>query len=124
MSALAGYEHAAADVVPCDVVGHVTSQKTGASALGLQHVLWPDSYETAWTWLRKLYRAMVRRPGRDWLTGTVEVDGTLLGGVEEWARGRQTEKEAMLGVAAGERGPGMAATGCGGSGHIGSAVGP
>lgn len=84
----------------------VTSQKTGASALSLQHVLGLGSYETAWTWLHKLRRAMVR-PGRDRLTGTVEVDETLLGGVEEWARGRQTEKKAMIAVAAEERGPGI-----------------
>jgi hypothetical protein len=81
----------------------VTSQRTGASALGLQHVLGLGSYETAWTWLHKLHRAMVR-PGRDRLTGTVEVDA-LLGGVDEWARGRQTEKKAMIAVAARERGP-------------------
>ena len=84
----------------------VTSQKTGASALGLQQVLGFGSYETAWTWLHKLRRAMVR-PGRDRLTGTVEVDETLVGGVEEWARGRQTEKKAMIAVAAEERGAGI-----------------
>jgi transposase-like protein len=84
----------------------VTSQKTGASALGLQQVLGVGSYETAWTWLHKLRRAMVR-PRRDRLTGTVEVDETLVGGVEEWARGRQTEKKAMIAVAAEERGPGI-----------------
>ena len=84
----------------------ITSQKTGASALGLQHVLGLGSYETAWTWLHKLRRAMVR-PGRDRLTGTVEVDETLVGGIEEWARGRQTEKKAMIAVAAEERGPGI-----------------
>jgi transposase-like protein len=100
---LAGYAHAAADLVPSDVV---TSQKTGASALGLQQVLGFGSYETAWTWLHKLRRAMVR-PGRDRLTGTVEVDETLVGGVEEWARGRQTEKKAMIAVAAEERGAGI-----------------
>src|SRR5215472_7511279 len=31
-----------------------TSQKTGASALGLQRVLGLGSYETAWLWLHKL----------------------------------------------------------------------
>jgi transposase-like protein len=84
----------------------VTSQKTGASALGLQRVLGLGSYETAWTWLHKLRRAMVR-PGRDRLTGTVEVDETLVGGGAEWARGRQTEKKAMIAVAAEKRGPGI-----------------
>ena len=42
----------------------VVSQKNGASALGLQRVLGLGSYRTAWTWLHKLRRAMVR-PGRD-----------------------------------------------------------
>jgi transposase-like protein len=84
----------------------VTSQKTGASALGLQQVLGLGSYETAWTWLHKLRRAMVR-PGRDRLTGTVEVDETLVGGVEEGGYGRLTEKKAMIAVAAEERGAGI-----------------
>ncbi len=48
----------------------VTSQKNGVSALGLQRVLGLGSYETAWTWLHKLRRAMVR-PGRDGLAGTI-----------------------------------------------------
>ena len=38
----------------------ITSQRTGASAKGLQEVLGLGSYETAWTWLHKLRRAMVR----------------------------------------------------------------
>ena len=42
----------------------VTSQKTGASALGLQSILGLGSYRTAWALLHKLRRAMVR-PGRD-----------------------------------------------------------
>src|SRR4029453_4943041 len=46
----------------------VTTQKNGASALGLQRVLGLKSYETAWTWLHKLRRAMVR-PDRDGLSG-------------------------------------------------------
>ena len=59
----------------------VTSQKNGVSALGLQRVLGLGSYETAWTWLHKLRRAMVR-PGRDGLTGAVEVDEIYVGGAE------------------------------------------
>ena len=84
----------------------VTSQKTGASAMGLQRVLGLGSYETAWTWLHKFRRAMVR-PGRDRLTGTVEVDETYLGGLEEGVRGRQTEKKALIAVAAEEAGRGI-----------------
>ena len=41
---------------------YVINQKNGVSALGLQRVLGFSSYETAWTWLHKLRRAMVR-PG-------------------------------------------------------------
>ena len=65
----------------------VTSQKNGASALGLQRVLGLGSYKTAWTWLHKLRRAMVR-PGRDRLSGGIEVDETFVGGLEEGVRGR------------------------------------
>ena len=65
---------------------YVTSQKSGASALGLQRVLGLGSYETAWTWLHKLRRAMVR-PGRDKLSGWIEVDETWLGGWEEGVAG-------------------------------------
>jgi transposase-like protein len=81
----------------------VTSQKTGASAVGLQQVLGLGSYETAWTWLHKLRRAMVR-PGRDRLSGTVQVDETYLGALEEGVRGRQTEKKALIAVAVEEAG--------------------
>ena len=51
----------------------ITSQKNGMSALGLQRVLGFKSYETAWAWMQKLRRAMVR-PDRDMLWGIVEVD--------------------------------------------------
>ena len=84
----------------------VTSQKTGASASGLQQVLGLGSYETAWTWLHKLRRAMVR-PGRDRLSGVVEVDEAFIGGVEEGVRGRQTEKKALIAVACEEDGEGI-----------------
>ena len=54
-------------------VWFVTSQKNGVSALGLQRVLGIGSYETAWAWMHKLRRAMVR-PDRELLSGVVEVD--------------------------------------------------
>ncbi len=84
----------------------VTTQKNGASALGLQRVLGLGSYKTAWTWLHKMRRAMVR-PGRDRLSGMVEVDETYLGGLEEGVRGRQTERKALIVIAAQEDGPGI-----------------
>src|ERR1022692_5017773 len=84
----------------------VTTQKNGASAVGLQTVLGLGSYKTAWTWLHKLRRAMVR-PGRDRLSGRVEVDETYLGGLEEGVRGRHTETKALVVIAAQEDGAGI-----------------
>ena len=60
-------------------VWFVTSQKNGVSARGLQDVLGFGSYETAWAWLHKLRRAMVR-PDRELLDGVVELDQSFLGG--------------------------------------------
>jgi transposase-like protein len=82
---------------------YVASQKTGTSALGLQHVLGLGSYETAWTWLHKLRRAMVR-PGRERLTGRVEVDETYLGGEEAGIRGRGALRKVLIVVAAEQAG--------------------
>jgi len=56
------------------VMWQVTSQKNGISAIGLQRSLGLGRYQTAWTMLQKLRRAMVR-PGRDRLHGKVDVDG-------------------------------------------------
>lgn len=85
---------------------HITSQKNGASALGVQRVLGLGSYQTAWAWLHKLRRAMVR-PGRDRLRGVVEVDETYWGGEEEGVVGRLTEDKALIAVAAEENGQGI-----------------
>jgi transposase-like protein len=85
---------------------YVTSQKLGGSALGLQRVLGLGSYQTAWAWLHKLRRAMVR-PGRDRLTGHVEVDETYVGGPEGGWHGRRTATKAIVVVAAQEDGPGI-----------------
>jgi len=84
----------------------VTSQKNGVSALGLQRALGLGSYETSWTWLHKLRRAMVR-PGRDRLVGEIEADETYVGGPEEGKRGREVERKAIVAVAAEKRGRGI-----------------
>jgi len=76
----------------------VTSQKTGTSALQLQQGLGLGSYVTAWTWLHKLRRAMVR-PGRDRLSGRVEVDETYWGAAEAGVRGRQTSNKVLVAIA-------------------------
>jgi hypothetical protein len=73
----------------------VTSQKNGVSALGLQNALGFGSYETAWAWLHKLRRAMVR-PERDLLTGVVEVDETFIGGRSAGKKGGSTDKVPVM----------------------------
>lgn len=85
---------------------HMTGQKNGISALGLQRVLGLGSYKTAWAMLHKLRRAMVR-PGRDRLSGIVEVDETYWGGKEDGVIGRLTEDKALLIVAAQADGKGI-----------------
>ena len=72
-------------------VWFVTSQKNGVSAQGLQRALGFGSYETAWAWMHKMRRAMVR-PDRDLLTGEVEVDETFVGGVSPGRLGASTDK--------------------------------
>jgi len=84
----------------------VTAQKNGASALGMQRVLGLKKYETAWTLLHKLRRAMVR-PGRELLAGRVEVDECYIGGLEEGLPGRLNLQKALIVVAAQEDGPGI-----------------
>lgn len=83
----------------------VTSQKSGASALGVKRVLGLGSYETAWLWLHKLRRAMVR-PGRDRLHGAVEVDEAFVGGVSS-GTGRDGVGKALVAIAAEQDGKGI-----------------
>ena len=84
----------------------VTNQKLGGSALGLQRILGLGSYQTAWTWLHKMRRAMVR-PARGRLSGCVEVDETYVGGHEEGVSGRKTETKSIVVIAAEENGRGI-----------------
>src|SRR5258707_1082897 len=78
---------------------YITSQKNGTSALGLQRILGLGSYRTAWSWLHKLRRAMVR-PGRDRLAGTVEVDETFIGAPHSGKRGRGAAGKTLVLIAA------------------------
>ncbi len=79
-------------------IWHVVSQKNGASAASIQQVLGLNSYQTAWTWLHKLRRAMVR-PDREQLQGYVEVDETFVGG-EGTEKGTWVEQKALVAIAA------------------------
>jgi len=86
-------------------IWYVTSQKNGTSAANIQRILGLGSYQTAWTWLHKLRRAMVR-PGRDLLHGRVEVDETFVGG-EDSHGGAWVDRKAVVVIAAEENGPGI-----------------
>jgi transposase-like protein len=66
----------------------------GTSALQLQRQLGLSRYQTAWTMLQKLRRAMVD-PERTPLTGEVDVDECEVGGVEQGRRsGRSLRAKA------------------------------
>lgn len=82
---------------------HIANQKYGANALGLQRTLGLGSYNTAWQWLHKLRRAMVR-PNRDKLTGVVEIDETYVGGKRSGKRGRGAEGKTLIAVAVEDKG--------------------
>jgi transposase-like protein len=78
----------------------VTTHTPGFSAVQLQRQLGLARYETAWTMLQKLRRAMLR-PERDRLSGTLEVDETYVGGVEQGRRGgrqRDSSKAIVVGA--------------------------
>lgn len=78
---------------------YVTNQKQGISALGLQRVLGLGSYHTAWEWLYRLRHAMVR-PGRDRISGMIEVDETYIGGSQVGKRGRGAGGKSLVLIAA------------------------
>ena len=84
---------------------YFTNQKHGVSALGLQRILGLGSYQTAWAWLHKFRRAMVR-PSRDLLSGEVEVDETFLGGRDSDIDGRETDR-SLIAIAVEIRGRGI-----------------
>jgi transposase-like protein len=86
-----------------EAIWHVTSQKSGVSALGMQRVLGLGSYRTAWNLLHKLRRTMVR-PGRERLNGIVEVDEIFIGGPRPGKRGRGARGKMLVVVAAQQAG--------------------
>jgi len=84
-------------------IWHVVTQKNGVSAKGLQRVLGFKRYETIWIWLHKLRTAMVR-PGRDRLSGIIEVDETYIGGERPGKRGRGAAGKSLVLIAVEDKG--------------------
>jgi transposase-like protein len=80
------------------VMWFLVAQRHGISAKNLMEMLGLGGYETAWTWLHKLRRAMIRQ-GRDRLQGEVEIDETFIGGESEGARGRGSLNKSIVVVA-------------------------
>ena len=73
--------------------------KDGVSALSLQRTLQIGSYQRAWAMLQRLRQVLVR-PGREPLSGIVEVDETSIGGEESGPPGgRAKGKKALVLVA-------------------------
>src|SRR5690349_7837842 len=73
----------------------VTSSKGGIAAAELQRQLGFGSYQTAWSWLHKLRKAMVR-PDREPLAGRVEADETYVGGPRPGKRGRGAAGKTLV----------------------------
>src|SRR3954452_493161 len=71
------------------------TSKDGISALSLQRTLQIGPYQTAWAMLHRI-RSVLVRPGRERLTGMVEVDETYIGwrGAGAARRPREGEEAA------------------------------
>ena len=81
------------------VVWLFATAKNGISAQSLQRTLEFGSYQTGWAMLHRL-RSVLVRPGRERLSGRVEVDETFIGGAEPGLRGgRQRGKKTLVVVA-------------------------
>jgi len=76
----------------------VTSSKGGISAMELQRQMGFGSYQTAWSWLHKIRKAMVR-PDRQPLAGRVEADESYVGGPRPGERGRGAAGKTLVGGA-------------------------
>ena len=90
----------------------VTSSKGGISAMELQRQMGFGSYGTAWTWLHKIRRAMIR-PGREPLQDRVEVDETLVGGARPGKTGRGADGKTVVVGAVEARAGSARSVGCG-----------
>lgn len=77
---------------------YMAADPGGVSALTMQKLLGLGSYQTAWAMLHRYRTAMVR-PGRELLSGRVEVDETFLGGEQPGPRGRGALGKTLVVIA-------------------------
>jgi hypothetical protein len=77
---------------------YLTSSKNGVSAKTLHRILGFGSYQTAWAMLHR-FRCAISHAEHDMLSGHVEVDETVFGGVRHGKRGRGAEGKVLVVVA-------------------------
>jgi len=77
---------------------HLTAAKNGVPAKTLHRILGFGSYQTAWAMLHR-FRCAISHAGHDMLSGQVEVDETVFGGVRHGKRGRGAEGKVLVAVA-------------------------
>ena len=78
-------------------IWEVVSRKNGISAKDLQRVMGFGSYKTAWSWLHKIRRCLVRAESEP-LRGSVQIDEGFLGGRSSKEHGGRSiaDKAAIL----------------------------
>lgn len=89
-----------------DTAWRLCSSRTGVSAVEIQEQMQLGSYQTAWTMLHR-YRSVMVRPGRERLTGDVEVDEAFLGGPQPGVRGRGALGKTLIAGAVEREGDGF-----------------
>jgi len=77
---------------------YMTADPAGVSALTMKKLLGLGSYQTVWAMLHRYRTAMVR-PGRELLSGRVEIDETFLGGEQSGPRGRGALGKTLVVIA-------------------------
>lgn len=77
---------------------HMAAPKNGVSAKTLYRLLGFGSYQTAWAMLHR-FRSAISHAEHDRLSGDVEVDETMIGGVRPGKRGRGAAGKALVAVA-------------------------
>jgi transposase-like protein len=80
------------------VAWHLTAAKNGVSAKTLHRILGFGSYQTAWA-MQHRFRCAISHAGHDMLSGHVEVDETVFGGVRHGKCGRGAEGKVLVAVA-------------------------
>jgi transposase-like protein len=79
------------------IIWWIILQKNGVSARSLERVL-GISYKSVWYWLHRIRKIMIL-PGREKLSGKVEVDEIFIGGKSKGKRGRGSTGKSLVATA-------------------------